>query len=152
MKKSPNKYKYSVVDPGGFFEKNKVKPIMNESDATAFKMKGFPQHAGVSPMRQGNPDDGGHFLEKKNRGPVPEETFAESKYGKYQKKSLTVSSKSKKESDSKETYTKGKMATDLVESVGVDLAKAAAVTAVGKMFEKKKKESTRIISKDWKIV
>tara|TARA_R110000744_G_scaffold72762_1_gene145915 strand:+ start:306 stop:647 length:342 start_codon:yes stop_codon:yes gene_type:complete len=38
------------------------------------------------------------------------------------------------------------------EGVGTDLAKAAAVTAVGKLFsEKKKKESTRIISKDWKI-
>ena len=150
MKKSPNKYKYSVIDPGGFFEKNKVKPIMNESDATAFKMKGFPQHAGVSPMKQvprkkwasGTP------LEP----PTAEEVYSESKYGKHRKKSLTVSSKSKKESDSKETYTKGKMVTDLVSGVGAELAKAAAVTAVGKMFEKKKKESTRIISKDWKIV
>jgi len=67
MKKSPNKYKYSVVDPGGFFEKNKVKPIMNESDATAFKMKGFPQHAGVSPMRQNEENEGTKARKRYNR-------------------------------------------------------------------------------------
>jgi len=139
MKKSPNKYKYSVVDPGGFFEKNEVKPIMNESDATAFKMKGFPQHAGVSPMRQ--------VYQNKDKSYIPPEDLVSGKGGDH-----TRSTKSKKESGSEETYTKRKMVTDLVESVGIDLAKAAAVTAVGKMFEKKKKESTRIISKDWKIV
>jgi len=38
------------------------------------------------------------------------------------------------------------------EGVGMDLAKAAAVTVVGKLFSgKKKEESTRIIGKDWKI-
>tara|TARA_R110000787_G_C13344304_1_gene438500 strand:+ start:682 stop:1026 length:345 start_codon:yes stop_codon:yes gene_type:complete len=40
----------------------------------------------------------------------------------------------------------------LAKGIGTDLAKAAAVTVVGKLFsEKKNKESTRIISKDWKI-
>lgn len=68
---------------------------------TTFKMTGFPQHAGVSPMKQDKPN----FLEKKNRGPVEpkkaEETFNESKYGQYKRKSLTTSNAETTESKTK---------------------------------------------------
>ena len=41
---------------------------------TTFKMTGFPQHAGVSPVKQVlKPTP--HFLEKKNKGPVEKTTY-----------------------------------------------------------------------------
>ena len=134
MKKSPNKYKYSAIDPGGFFEKKQpVKPIMNESNKSAFQMKGFPQHAGVSPMRQ-----------NKDKSHVPYERLVSGEGGDH-----TRSTKKKKSILSPENKEKINIfANDVIN----DLAKAAAVTVVGKLFSgKKKKESVRIIGKDWKI-
>ena len=41
---------------------------------TTFKMTGFPQHAGVSPVKQVLKEKP-HFLEKKQGGPVEETTY-----------------------------------------------------------------------------
>ena len=42
---------------------------------TTFKMTGFPQHAGVSPVKQVLREDAPYFLEKKQGGPVEETTY-----------------------------------------------------------------------------
>ena len=82
---------------------------------SAFQMNGFPQHDGVSPLKDDVPPR--HTTHKTKNPDIPT------------KEKVSIFAK----------------------EIGRDLTKAAAVTVVGRMFDKKKKESVRIIGKDWKI-
>ena len=187
MKKSPYKSKISkVLDPAGVFNKGQVKYIMNEGDMSAFKMKGFPQHAGVSPMKQETEypnmvpeveviNPGPSVPRKGTQGAplaeptIEEETYSKSKHGKYQKKSLTVSSKDTK--STKSTKAKSfkprpnlKDLTEYYSKKLVDFSPGAVgykgeigtlglSMAVNKLFVKKdKKKSTGILSGKWKKI
>tara|TARA_R110002167_G_scaffold171723_1_gene369781 strand:+ start:807 stop:1205 length:399 start_codon:yes stop_codon:yes gene_type:complete len=128
---------------------------------STFKMSGFPRHAGVSPMRDVKPGTTAR-AESTNRPNIDiadedreyeiiddQIVFTSPNVDRNTGEILT----SKPPKDKNILSPKNKEKINIfAEGVGTDLAKAAAVTAVGKLFsEKKKKESTRIISKDWKI-
>ena len=130
---------------------------------SAFKMKGFPQHAGVSPMRDVKPNV--------PYTPEPKESETSNITAKDKDKEYEIiddqivytssnvdrntgeSLASTKKKESILNKEKGRqVVNDLVSGIGMDLAKAAATTAVGRMLSKKeKKEPARIIGKDWKI-
>ena len=125
---------------------------------STFKMKGFPQHAGVSPMKQnegtkarGRYDKIKRENEETRNNPVIVESSEHDIALDEQIQAKTI--RENKEKLATKKANRKQVATDLVEGIGMDLAKATAVTAVGKMFDKKKKkkEPTRIIGKDWKI-
>jgi hypothetical protein len=127
--------KSNFLDPGGFFEKKKpIKPMVETKEQSAFKMKGYPSHSTSSPMK--HTTGRAHVHAHGGSGSYNKKTGEQT--GVYGAKSKGGSKKTSM-SDIK----------DLGKSVGVDLVKAAAVTAVGKLFEGKKKETTRIIPDKW---
>ena len=70
--------------------KSIVKPIMNEGDKSAFKMKGY-SYPGISPLKQKE-------LPTTQKEPsTVKEKWLKSRYGKHLKKSLTVPSLREKE-------------------------------------------------------
>jgi len=110
---------------------------MTKKTYSPFKMGGYPQHAGVSPLKKDN-----------------QRTWEETYSSTVTNEVLAANEKEKqKVSKSKGKLKLSKNIKDFTANVGADLAKAAATTAIGKIFEKKeKKEPTRIISEGWKIV
>jgi hypothetical protein len=133
--------KSNLLDPGGFFEKKKpIKPIVQTKEQSAFKMKGYPSHSTSSPMKHTT----GRVHTHRHGGSGSYDKNTGKQTGVYGSKSKGGDKKTSVESKVFSNSIK-----DLGKTVGADLVKAAAVTAVGKLFEEKKKETTRIIPDRW---
>ena len=128
----------NILDPVGIFKQQKAKDIMKE---TAFKMKGY-SYPGISPIKKDIPV--AHYQYTSSTPSfVSQEVLDANAYEKEK-----IVKKNRKTIKRKENIKKAK--TKIEEFAETEVGQAVISGAV--LAPKPQKETTRIISKDWKII
>ena len=131
----------NILDPVGIFKQQKAKDIMKE---TAFKMKGY-SYPGISPIKKDIPV--AHYQYTSSTPSfVSQEVLDANAYEKEK-----IVKKNRKTIKRKENIKKAKTKVGEIASSKVGQTVISNVVS-SVLAPKPQKETTRIISKDWKIV